>query len=263
MDVFDVIPPAGPAVPVVLSSPHSGVYFPPEVKEQIYPGFTEDPDDTDWYIDQLYDFAPELGVTMIIANMNRWVIDLNRDPDSQPLYSDGRIITGLVPSTTFNGHPLYDKVPDEAEINRRRELYYRPYHDRLEELLSEMADKFGQVLLFDAHSIRRLVPGIRKEPFPDLILGDADGASAGGQLIDIAARVLKTSSYEFSHNHPFKGGYITRHYGDPSRHRHALQLEMAKDNYMDDFEKKYHPERAGKMRESLKKLFVELINEIK
>jgi N-formylglutamate deformylase len=191
------------------------------------------------------------------------VIDLNRHPESKPLYTDGRIITDLCPVTTFLGQPLYRdgrKEVDNVEVRRRTQLFFRPYHERLREQLKELKAEFGRVLLWDCHSIRHVVPTIQKEKFPDLILGSADGRSAGKGLIEIALRNLAVSDYSVQHNHPFKGGYIIRHFGDPDREQHALQLEMSKINYMDDIEKQYHPGRAKKTAELLLNALSELGN---
>ena len=227
MTIFNITLPRKNKVPIIISSPHSGTYFPEEVKTQLKPQVLKNPDDTDWFIDKLYDFAPDMGITFITANFNRWVIDLNRNPESKPLYTDGRVITGLVPTTNFNGDNLYkDEEPSEAEIHRRLENYYQPYHNKLAELISETKNEFGKVLLFDAHSIRDFVPGIRQEAFPKLILGDNDKTTASREIINIALDSLGKGSYQLEHNYPFKGGYITRYFGNPSDNIHALQLEM-------------------------------------
>ncbi|MAO08605.1 MAG: N-formylglutamate deformylase [Alteromonas sp.] len=261
MEVFQVTTPTQNKVPIIISSPHSGTFFPEEVKQQLVPEYVENPDDTDWCIDRLYDFAPTMGITLITANYNRWVIDLNRDPNSQPLYNDGRVITGLVPTTNFNGEMLYrDETPSEAEIQRRLKNYYLPYHKKLEQLLHETRAQFGTALLFDAHSIRKVVPGIQKEAFPDLILGDNDQTSASEAIIETAFSALKRSDYHLTHNHPFKGGHITRSFGNPKNNIHALQLEMAKTNYMDDSETEYHEESATKIRQVLQLMFQDLIS---
>ncbi len=263
MDVFSIIEPARKEVPVIISSPHSGIGFPESVLNSLRPEMARFPDDTDWYIDKLYDFAPEMGITMICANYNRWVIDLNRDPESKPLYSDGRVITGLVPVTNFNGEQLYSSTePDKSEISFRIENYYIPYHEKIQQLLDQKLKKFGKVLLFDAHSIRKHVPGIRKEPFPDLILGDNDGKTAAPFISKTALSALEDSAYTLEHNFPFKGGYITRTYGNPGKNIHALQLEMAKTNYMDDSERLYDIERAEVIRTVLKRLFTSIISEL-
>lgn len=265
MQCFNVIVPAVERVPILLSVPHCGISFPKELQPEYNPDLIGSPDDTDWYVHQLYDFASAMGITMIHSMYSRWVIDLNRDPESKPLYTDGRIITGLCPATTFTGEPLYidkRKEVEQQEINRRRKLFYEPYHQKLEELLSDLKSQFGQVLLWDCHSIRQYVPTIHNQKFPDLILGDADGTSASPGLIETAIRNLESPDHSFQHNYPFKGGYITRQYGRPAENIHALQLEMSKVNYMDDEEKRYSEERAGKMRKALSKTLAALIEQL-
>jgi N-formylglutamate deformylase len=260
--VFKITKAQTSEVPIVISVPHCGIEFPDEIKDQYKKKMIKSPDDTDWFVDQLYDFAPALGITMITANYSRWVIDLNRDKNNKPLYSDGRLITGLCPVTTFLGEPIYKDERTEVEPperKRRIDLYYTPYHQQLEKLLSEYKKKFGKVLLWDCHSIRQSVPTLHKEKFPDLILGDADSTSASPGLIEAALGVLDHNTYSVKHNQPFKGGYITRRYGKPSANQHALQLEMSKVCYMDDTEKKYDQARADKMRELLKRVFEKLI----
>ena len=260
MTLYNIIKPKAQPVPIILSSPHSGTYFPPELRSQFHPEFVSNPDDTDWFIDKLYSFASDLGITIISANYNRWVVDLNRDPESKPLYNDGRVITGLVSTTNFNGDELYkSKTPTQDDINYRIENYYKPYHLKVEELLQDTKKEFGKALLFDAHSIRKHVPGIQDTPFPDLILGDNDETSASKQIIDTAYNALKCANLNLEHNHPFKGGQITRSFGRPDENIHALQLEMAKTNYMNDAETEYNAERASKMQETLKAMFHDLI----
>lgn len=258
--VYSIIEPTAPKVPILISSPHSGTEFPEEVKKQLDPSAIANPDDTDWFIDTLYNFAPSMGITMITANYNRWVIDLNRDPNSKPLYDDGRVITGLVPETDFNGNAIYaNKTPDEAEIQRRVKNYYQPYHSKVGELLEAIKNEFGYAILFDAHSIRKMVPGIRKVPFPDLILGDNDETSASPNIIKAALDPLVNSEYEATHNYPFKGGHITRFFGKPENNIHALQLEMAKTNYMNESETAFSEENAEELLPVLKQVFANLI----
>src|SRR5689334_19393853 len=152
MDPFHVIAPTAGRTPILLSVPHCGVKFPEELKSQYKQSLSEQPDDTDWFVHQLYDFAPSMGITMIHAVYSRWVIDLNRDPQSKPLYSDGRIITALCPTTTFFGEPIYNDSRQEVgaeELRRRVELYYNPYHQKIQELLDDLKKQFGKVLLWD------------------------------------------------------------------------------------------------------------------
>jgi len=262
---YTIHPAQGTEVPILISVPHCGTDFPDELKDQYNSNLIALPDDTDWFVHQLYDFAPAMGMTVIAAKYSRWVIDLNRDPQSKPLYTDGRIITALCPTTTFLGEPLYldeRKEIDTTEVDRRLEKCYRPYHRQVEENIIRLKKKFGKVLLWDCHSIRQVVPTIQKEKFPDLILGDADGTSASPGLIETTLSVLDHGAYSVNHNHPFKGGFITRYFGKPSENVHALQLEMTKVNYMDDSETSYHQERANKMRILLQKTFNRLVDQL-
>lgn len=265
MEIFKITEPTAPKIPIIISVPHAGTFIPEDIKSKMNPELSDKLDDTDWFIDKLYGFAPELGITIIKANHSRWVVDLNRNPENLPLYNDGRVITDVVTVTDFNGNQIYknDYIPDYQEVARRVELFHKPYHEKLDELLQQTKAEFGRVLLFDAHSIRKSVPGIRSEDFPDLILGDNDETSANPELIKVTIDSLQNKGYEFSHNHPFKGGYITRSFGKPAENIHALQLEMCKTNYMDSSEMTYDETNAERIKVVLKETLINLIEKMK
>lgn len=265
MNPFVVIPPSSQSVPILLSVPHCGTLFPDELREQYDPMLAAAPDDTDWFVHELYNFAAAMGIGMIHATYSRWVIDLNRDPQSKPLYTDGRIITGLCPTTDFFGNPIYtDKrtAVEASEVARRVTLYYEPYHAQIQHMLNNLRETFDQVLLWDCHSIRQQVPTIHAGAFPDLILGNADDTSASPVLTKVVVDAIGESRYSFKLNEPFKGGYITRHFGKPAKNQHALQLEMTKINYMDDVERAYSPGRAAAMQTLLKTIFTRLVSHL-
>ena len=265
MQIYSIIKPKVKAVPFVLSIPHSGVNFPGEIKESYNSKQLSTLDDTDWYLDQLYDFAPSLGITTIISTYSRWVIDLNRSPENKSLYNDGRIITDLCPKTNFLGEDLYKKknLLNSNEVQKRIDNYYWPYHHKIHELIDSFKNQFNEVLFWDAHSIRRKVSTIRKEPFPDFIIGDNNEKTADKRFIDSAINQLKDSTYEVKHNHPFKGGYLTRSIGNPSENIHALQLEMSKDLYMSNNETEYDSNKAAEIKKLLIRTFQCLIAELK
>jgi len=260
---FHIIEPKVKKVPFILSVPHCGTDFPSELSNDYVAEMMAAPDDTDWFVQELYNFASEIGITIIYAKYSRWVIDLNRDPESAPLYNDGRIITGLTTTTDFFGKDIYkseDKIPNQEEVERRLKNYYWPYYAKVEALLAERKSEFGKALLWDAHSIRHYVPTIRKEVFPDMILGNNDGITADKKLIDTALTALSSDKYGINHNTPFKGGHITRYFGKPENNIHALQLEMNKILYMDDTEMEFNENRATAVRAVLKKTFNDLIH---
>ncbi len=260
---FYIFEPFVKRIPFVLSIPHRGTEFPDELKNKYVPELVKILDDTDWYLEKLYDFANNLGITIIYAKYSRWVIDLNREPESRPLYNDGRLITELCPTTTFLGEDIYSKKefePDNAEIERRLENYYRPYHQKIDELIEELKAESEQVIFWDAHSIRRKVETIRQAPFPDFILGDNNGKTTDKKIIETALSSLKSSDWQINHNEPFKGGFLTRSKGNPQKNVHALQLEMSKDLYMSNDETDYDFEKAEKVKSLLKSTFENLIS---
>ncbi len=261
-NLYNLYQPNAPAVPILVSVPHSGTMIPPAIQSLIHPEIQSTLDDTDFYADQLYSFVNELGITLISATVSRVVIDLNRNKNDHRLYNDGRVTTGLVPLTDFRGQQIYsdpDYQPEPEEVNRRLKLFYFPYYDEIERVLSHFKINFGTALLWDAHSIRRHLPLISPDPFPDLILGTNDGSSADSQIIDTCLSSLHTSGMEVTHNDPFKGGNIIRHFGNPQKNIHAVQLEMSKDCYLDNQEIEMDQTKAPKMKKILRATLEQLI----
>ena len=259
---FYIIEPKVKKVPFILSVPHCGIDFPDEIVKDYIPEMIKSPDDTDWFVHQLYSFAAKMGITTIYAKYSRWVIDLNRDPKSLPLYDDGRIITALTPTSDFLGRNIYnskDQLPNKNEVERRLNKYYWPYYDKVQSLLNDCKNEFGKALLWDAHSIRQFVPTIQKEKFPDMILGNNNETTANKLIINSALESLNSSHYGINHNTPFKGGHITRYFGKPKNNIHALQLEMNKILYMDDTETKFNEVRSRDVQSVLKQTFKNLI----
>ncbi len=233
MSDYFVREPEAPAVPLLVSIPHTGTDVPDDIAARFAsPGVAALPD-TDWHLHRLYDFVPRLGARTLYARFSRYVADLNRPADGSLLYP-GRPETALVPAATFAGEPIYatGDEPGAAEIAQRIERFWKPYHERLERELAALRERFGYALLFDAHSIASEVPRLVPGRLPHLMLGDADGRSAAPELSLAVLAVHAKSGLEHRRNDPFKGGFITRAYGRPEGHVHALQLEMSQRSYM-------------------------------
>ena len=219
--------------PLLISIPHGGTYLPPDLAARLTPEARQVPD-TDWHLDRLYDFSEAIGASVLLATHSRYVIDLNRPPDGASLYP-GQNVTGLCPVDTFDETPIYSvgDVPQEAEIAARREAIWRPYHDQLAAELARLQQVHGRVVLWDAHSIRSVLPRFFEGKLPDLNLGTADGASCDPAL---ALTLLDIAQQSTAHtavlNGRFKGGHITRQYGNPAQGVHAVQLEMTQCSYM-------------------------------
>jgi N-formylglutamate amidohydrolase len=221
--------------PLVIDIPHAGTHVPPELAQRLTPVARTVPD-TDWHVEKLFAFARVVGASLLVATHSRYAVDLNRDPTGAALYP-GADNTELCPTRTFGNEALYidGNGPDTGEIASRRAAYYDPYHTLLEAEVARVRARHGHAILLDAHSIRSEVPRFFAGRLPDLNLGTADGASCGSSVQAAAAAVLAGAA-EFTSvvNGRFKGGYVTRHYGDPLRGIHALQLEIAQVCYMDE-----------------------------
>jgi len=212
--------------------------------------------DTDRHVDVLYDFLDALDATVIVATHSRYVIDLNRSPDSAPLYP-GQTETGLCPTLTFDGEPIYlESGPDAEQIQQRRELFWQPYHDRLRQELDQLRARHDQVVLWDAHSIRSEVPELFDGQLPALNIGTYSGRACSKTLADLLfATANRTPVYPAVLNGRFTGGYITREYGDPDHGIHAVQLELAQRSYMRETPPyTFEPDKANEIRPVLKSL---------
>jgi N-formylglutamate deformylase len=220
--------------PLIVSMPHAGTFVPRSVGRHL----TECAAcrcDTDWHLPRLYDFVRALDATVIVANLSRYVIDVNRPPDDANLYP-GRDTPKLCPTDTFDSRPLYrDAGPDDGEIARRLAAVWSPYHRRLEREIERVRGEHGVAVLWDAHSIVSVAPRLFEGKLADLNLGTADGASCDPALAArLKAALASHAGYTSVLNGRFKGGYITRTHGRPAEGVHAVQLEMAECIYMQE-----------------------------
>jgi N-formylglutamate amidohydrolase len=250
------------ATPLLLSVPHAGIQVPDAIAGALTEAARALPD-TDWHVDRLYDFAEGLGAGMLVATHSRTVIDLNRDPDGKPLYP-GADNTELCPTTLFDGQPIYrdGATPDEAEIARRLDAYWRPYHQVLATELDRLKREHGYALLYDAHSIGSEIPRFFDGTLPDLNIGTGGGGSAEPALtIRLALLCQDSHDYETAVNGRFKGGYITRHYGDPANAVQAVQMELSQRTYMDEAPPyAFDEEKAGKLQPLLTAVLEKMID---
>lgn len=234
--------------PLLISMPHSGTQLPSEIASNFTKAGLTLPD-TDWHIPRLYENAKRLGASILVANYSRYVVDMNRPPNNASLYP-GQSVPGLCPIDTFHGEPIYQvgKAPSAAEIEQRKQLFWQPYHQQIEQELQRLKQVFGCAVLWDAHSIRSHVPRFFEGKLPDLNFGTDGGRTCDAGLMQELAN-LTAENQQFSHviNGRFKGGYITRHYGQPEIGVHAVQLEMAQSCYMDEQSFMYLPEKAGQI----------------
>jgi N-formylglutamate deformylase len=235
------------ASPLIVSMPHVGTFVPHSVGRTLNDCAVRRPD-TDWHLPRLYDFLSDLGATVIAANYSRYVIDVNRPPDGANLYP-GRDTPKLCPTDTFDSQPLYrGGEPQDGEIASRVEKLWKPYHARLAHEIERVRAEHGVAVLWDAHSIISVLPRLFEGKLADFNLGTADNASCDPALAEsLLVALRRHSRYTAVLNGRFKGGHITRTYGNPVRNVHAVQLEMAWCLYMD--EASPYPFREDRARE--------------
>ncbi|QKG72221.1 N-formylglutamate deformylase [Erythrobacter mangrovi] len=244
--------------PIILGHPHSGTWVPEEVLATLKPeahGLA----DTDWHISELYEgLVP--GATVVRANFNRYVIDANRPPDGASLYP-GQNTTGLVPLVDFEGQPIWLVEPGEGEIARRLATFHGPYHAALRAQIERVRQLHGVAVLYDCHSIRSTLPFLFEGRLPDLNIGTNSGTSCDpeiGRAAVIACEAVDRFSVVLDGR--FKGGWTTRHYGNPAGGVHAIQMEIVQDCYLASEQAPfaYSPEKAAPLRDVLAEVFEQI-----
>jgi N-formylglutamate deformylase len=226
MNSVDVVRGDGP---LILGLPHTGTYLPEAIRAKLN-ARGRILADTDWHIERLYDgLLP--NVTTVRATFHRYVIDANRGPDDASLYP-GQNTTGLVPVTDFDGEPIWTEEPTAAEIAERKANFHAPYHEALAAEIERVKARHGVAILYDCHSIRSVIPFLFEGVLPDFNIGTNNGTTCDPRIeastFDICAATGRTHVL----NGRFKGGWTTRHYGQPQDGVHAIQMELAQSTHL-------------------------------
>lgn len=236
------IPDEHNAVPIVLSIPHSGMQTP----EHARASYAQDPDVLarlgDLYVDELFNDAKSLGVTVVRTPYSRFLVDLNRFADdlspesvrgaqtrTQPGYHGKR---GVLWAISPNGYRLYKRPLTQEEATARLRTYYHPYHEALYGHLHVLRERFGYAILLDGHSMPSKSLSLRGRPRADIVPGDLDGRSCAPELSRLVCRWWEDAGYMVHPNRPYRGGAITRQHGRPDQNIHAIQLEFNRSLYM-------------------------------
>lgn len=246
--------------PVILAMPHAGTDLPDDVRESLNER-GRSLADTDWHINYLYDkLLP--NTTIIGTKIHRYAIDVNRDPTGVSLYP-GQNTTSLVPLTDFDGANIWSRTPTIAEISVRLNDYHAPYHATLKAEIKRIRAIHGYVILYDCHSIRSRIPYLFDGYLPDFNIGTNQSTTSDPKIEQCVVDICgKTSGYTSVCNGRFKGGWTVRHYGQPTKGVHAIQMELAQRAYLEDEVPPwtYSTAKANRLRVELKKVLMTLGN---
>jgi len=263
--------------PLVLDSPHSGVAYPADFGHACDLAVLRQAEDT--HVEKLYDFAPALGIAWIEALFPRSYIDVNRNTTEfdvdliEEAWADAvetdpaalgkvRLGKGLIWRMTDDGAAIYKRKLTAAEVRRRIDRCWRPYHQAVERAIEQAHARHGYSIHLNCHSMPAVASTYATD-FPglvhaDFVIGDRDGSTAAPALSLWVCEVLRGFGYDVSYNHPYKGVELVRRYGDPRRQRHSIQVEVNRKLYMDDATLEPHAGFAA-LRGHLKQLVEQLL----
>ena len=245
--------------PIILAQPHGGTHVPAELSARLNERGRE-LSDTDWHINRLYDGLIE-GVTVVHSNIHRYVIDANRDPSNVSLYP-GQTTTSLCPTTDFNGRDIWQagQAPSDDEAMARCAAFHTPYHEALAEQVSRVRAKHGMAILYDCHSIHSNIPYLFEGQPPVFNIGTDNGQTCHASIQTTTHTICATApDHDTILNGRFRGGWTTRHYGQPSKGVHTIQMELAQRAYMDEFTPwNYRTDRAETLRPVLGRILENL-----
>ncbi len=240
--------------PLVLDSPHSGTFYPPDF------GFACDlaglrrAEDT--HVEKLYGFASQLGCSWVEAHFPRSYLDANRnvtevDPDmldgpwphavemsDAAVLSKRRLGKGLIWRATDDGEPLYARQLGVQEVEQRIANCWQPYHAAVKATIDAAHARHGYSIHINCHSMPEVAgshatdfPG---EKHPDFVLGNRDHSTSSEAVLLFIQKQLAQAGYSVQLNHPYKGVELVRRYGDPAQHRHSVQIEINRGLYMNE-----------------------------
>jgi N-formylglutamate amidohydrolase len=241
---FELIEPAPEReTPVLVEVPHAGLAVPPEILAQIEVPASSLARDADLYVNELYADAPQEGATLLYATLSRYVVDLNRaedDIDAESVQggpSGARAPRGVIWRVSGEGERVFPAALPRAELERRLGAYHRPYHAEVRRILARKLERFGVAVVLAGHSMpshARWASGELGPARADVVPGTRGRTTAEPRLIDALEAHAKGAGWSVRHDEPYKGGFTTSHYGRPRERVHAIQVELARRQYMDE-----------------------------
>jgi N-formylglutamate amidohydrolase len=251
---FELDEPDELSSPLVLSSPHSGDIYPARFLESSRLDIASLRRSEDAHVHALFSSARLIGAPLLRANFPRAYLDLNREPyelDQRmfegplPNFANTRSLRvaaglGTIPRVVSDAREIYSGRLRVDEAMHRIESLYKPYHIVLRHLMERAARRFGVAVLIDCHSMPSNVaresatPTRGEKRRPDFVIGDRFGVSCSSEIVEAIENRLREWGYHVQRNRPYAGGFITEHYGKPAAGWQAVQIEIARNLYMDE-----------------------------
>lgn len=244
---FDRHGPEIPVHPVILSIPHAGRSYDPDLlaAARVRPEVLRRLEDR--WADLLAAMLIERGYSVLVARAPRAMIDLNRHereidpgmvkglPRETALRTSHKLRggLGLIPRRLPGVAELWRTPLPWEEVERRIETVHRPYHRALDALLNAARETHGHAILVDLHSMPPLPPPGAGQMTPALVLGDRFGRSASGRLMALADDVAAGLGFVVAQNHPYAGDHMIERHGRPDHAIHAMQVEVDRAFYLD------------------------------
>lgn len=260
---FTLDAPRGRETAVIVEVPHAGTWIPPIVTPEIEVDRDSILRDSDLLVDRCWDRSAEFGATLLMANVSRYVVDLNRasddiDLDIVPLHPAPRPrqSRGVVWRRTIDGRMVSPPLTYD-QFRERLALFHVPYHDALRRLIAEKQRKFGFVILVAAHSMpSKSRDGTKRRA--DIVPGTRGRTSADRRVIDAVERHFRAAGLTVRHDEPYRGGWTTMEYGRPREGVHAIQIELNRALYADEQSLRPKTAELAWMRSLTEKLLVKL-----
>lgn len=227
---------------LIVSSPHSGRQYPDHFLNSSCRTLNELRQVEDAFVDILLTYQA-LEAMLIHAKFPRSFVDANRDQNELErhmfdyLSDDIKVKSsrytkaglGVIPSQISYRKPIYSQKLTEDDLKQRLAACYNPYHDQLNAMI-ENGKTMGEVVLLDIHSM----PSGLGVSDADIIIGTCHGQSTPAWLGSWAKAFFINQGLNTRMNTPFAGGFITKHYGKPSKSVFAIQIEINRRLYMNE-----------------------------
>lgn len=248
-EIFNFYPPKDEFIGI-LSIPHSGEIIPSEFESFLTTDHKARMQDVDFRVNELVDIPKlqESGIAVIVANIHRICVDLNRSPE----------ICVLNWKSNSMGVELVTNNPSEKEENTLRSKYYSPYYAMLKSIIENLHTKQEIVSFIDLHSMpsrpteyhMKINPNQKKQR-PDFCVSDVNGKTCEKEFIDFTCNELKKFTNEVTQNDPYFGGHVTRNVDANFPYTNNIQIEIKRDIYMDESAQTLIEEKVRELKTNL------------